>query len=91
MRGRKTLSAPKAVLRTLYMLELARGCSHIRSALTHDKRIGAISEVLQEFRDINGDSELPVFQQLLEEELRRRDCGDMASAVRSVRSPRVGR
>jgi len=91
MPGRKTECAGRAVIRTLYMLELARGASHIRSALTNDKRTGAISEVMDEFLKLNGDSELPVFQRLLEEELRRRGSNDIASAVREFKTPRRGR
>ncbi|MFM0032964.1 hypothetical protein PQR70_42990, partial [Paraburkholderia madseniana] len=71
--------------RTLHA-ELARGCSHIRSALTHATRTRAIVEVLDEFRKLNGDSELPVFQRLLAEELRRQGSEEAASAVQDFKT-----
>ncbi|WP_251031823.1 hypothetical protein [Paraburkholderia strydomiana] len=68
------------------MLELARGCSHIRSALTDATRTGAILEVLEEFRESHGDRELPAFQRLLAEELRRRGSEESASAVQDFKT-----
>jgi hypothetical protein len=63
------------------VLELARGCSYIGSALTPDTRNRAITEVVVGFRQLYGDRELPLFQKLLAEGLQRRGKPDAASDV----------
>ncbi|MGQ7932381.1 hypothetical protein [Paraburkholderia sp. D1E] len=67
--------------RAAYVLELARGCSHIGSTLTPDTRERAIAEVLVEFRELYGERELVLFQKLLIEDLQRRGKWDAVVAV----------
>jgi len=85
MGRKKPGGAAMAAGRTLYMVELARGCSHIRSALDRSTLANAIVDVLDEFVRLKGDSELSLFQQLLAEELRRRGSEDVALAVEDVK------
>ena len=77
----KTDGRAMAKARASYVLELARGCSYISSALTPDTLKRTIAEVLGEFRELYGDQELGVFRKLLAEDLQRRDKQDAASAV----------
>jgi hypothetical protein len=70
-----------ANVHTSYMLELARGCSYIRSTLSPDTRNSAIAEVLGEFLEQYGEREEALFQKLLADDLQRRGKSDAASAV----------
>jgi hypothetical protein len=81
MPSSKTGGGATAIARSSYVLELARGCSHISSALTPDTCSRAIDEVLGEFRKLYGYQELALFKKLLVEDLQRRGKWDAASAV----------
>ncbi|MGF6482481.1 hypothetical protein [Paraburkholderia sp. JPY419] len=75
--------AEKNRYRSTYLLELARGSSHIASTLGADSRQAAIAEVLCEFGLQYGKDKLPVFRALLAESLEDRDNPDAARAVLS--------
>jgi hypothetical protein len=75
--------AEKNRYRSTYLLELARGSSHISSTLGADSQHAAIAEVLREFGLKYGKDKLPVFRDLLAESLEDRDNPDAARAVLS--------
>jgi hypothetical protein len=79
--GKKDGAAMANARVVAYVLELARGCSYIRSALSPDTRNSAITEVLGEIRELHGEREETLFRKLLAEDLQRRGKPDAASAV----------
>ncbi|MEX3985323.1 hypothetical protein AB4Y45_40980 [Paraburkholderia sp. EG287A] len=66
----------------LYVVELARGSSHIDSTLTVASRKAAISEILSEFEAWYGTGDIPAFVEILARRLEERANPDAASAVR---------
>ncbi len=81
----QTVGAAMANARALYMLELARGRSHVSSTLSPATRNRAIEEALGEFRELYGKREETLFQKLLADDLHRRGKGDAATAVLAFR------
>ncbi|CAB3650269.1 hypothetical protein LMG24238_01102 [Paraburkholderia sediminicola] len=81
---KKTISdAAMALGRMTYMLELARGSSHIASTRKPETLTGAIAEVLEGFCKLHGVSGLCVFREVLAQDVERRGNLGAASAVRS--------
>jgi hypothetical protein len=68
--------------RLIYMLELARGSSHIASTRTPETLNRAIAEVLNGFCEVHGLQALGVFQELLALDVGQRANQDAALAVR---------
>jgi hypothetical protein len=85
MLKKKMSDARMARSRVLYMLELARGSSHISSTRSPDTLNVAISEVLNEFVDLYGADELEIFQELLALEIEQRGNSNAAQSVRYYR------
>jgi hypothetical protein len=81
----KTAGAAAASARLAYVLELARGSSHISSTLSRETERRAIAETLTEFCQLYGEKEAAVFQKLLADELRQRGKRDAAAAVAQFR------
>lgn len=80
--GRKSeREAEKALCRSTYMMELARGGSYIASTLTPATQQAAIVEVLNGFRAQHGPERLPIFRELLAESLTNRKDTLAAEAV----------
>ncbi|WP_025600014.1 hypothetical protein [Burkholderia sp. WSM2230] len=77
----KSGGAAVASARLAYLLELARGSSHISSTLTPESERRAIVETLTEFCELYGQAQVALFQQLLAEELRQRGKRDTAGTV----------
>jgi hypothetical protein len=69
--------------RVTYMLELARGSSHIASTRKPETLNHAIAEVLEGFRRLHGEPGLGIFRELLAQDVERRGNQGAASAVRS--------
>ncbi len=57
--------------RMIYMLKLARGCSHIASMLTAEAEQRAITDTVEEFLRLYGAKETALFQKLLADDLHR--------------------
>ncbi|WP_049782461.1 hypothetical protein [Paraburkholderia xenovorans] len=70
--------------RSIYMLDLARGSSHIASALSAVSQHAAIDEVISEFRQRHTDGDLYGFLQLLAENLEKRGKAVPAATVRDM-------
>jgi hypothetical protein len=68
--------------RLLFMLELARGSSHITSTRKPESRDRAIAEVLEGFSKVHGLQRLDIFRELLAEDTERRGHLEAAVAVR---------
>jgi hypothetical protein len=68
--------------RLIYMLELARGSSHIASTRKPETRDRAIAEVLEGFGEVHGLQRLDIFRELLAEDTERRGHLEAAVAVR---------
>jgi hypothetical protein len=68
--------------RMTYMLELARGSSHIASTRKPETRDRAIADVLEEFRKVHGAQALDVFRELLAQDTERRGHAEAGAAVR---------
>lgn len=81
-RSGETLSSA----RSTYLVELARGCSHIASMLTPETEQRAIREVIEEFLKLYGQKDTALFQTLLAEELQLRKKSAAAHAVRAFKS-----
>ncbi|MCC8391518.1 hypothetical protein LJ656_02875 [Paraburkholderia sp. MMS20-SJTR3] len=79
--------AHKHQYRSIYRLELARGSSYIASTLSPESLRSAIAEVLDEFSRQYGQDKLPVFRELLAENLEDRANGNAAHAVRNFARP----
>jgi hypothetical protein len=82
MPNKTTAGAAMAQGRVIYMLELARGSSHIASTRKPETRDRAIAEVLEGFREVYGPQRLDVFRELLAEDTERRGHPEAAAAVR---------
>jgi hypothetical protein len=83
-RGRRRgLQAEKALYRSTYLMELARGSSHIASTLSPATQRVAIAEVFGEFRLQHGPDNVVVFRELLAESLMERNNLSAAQAVLS--------
>ncbi|WP_188131174.1 hypothetical protein [Paraburkholderia panacisoli] len=81
---KKTISGTAMTLgRVTYMLELARGSSHIASTRKQETLNLAIAEVLEGFSQLHGVPGLGVFRELLAQDVERRGNQGAASAVRS--------
>lgn len=76
--------------RLTYMLELARGSSHIASTRQRDTRERAIAEVLQGFGEHHGQQLLAVFRELLAQATEQRGDREAAAAVRDFGLPPAG-
>ncbi|MFM0342457.1 hypothetical protein [Paraburkholderia fungorum] len=72
--------------RVIYMLELARGSSHIASTRTPQTLNRAITEVLDGFCEVHGLHALNVFVELLALEVEQRGNREAALAVSSFAS-----
>ncbi|MFM0041062.1 hypothetical protein PQR05_09625 [Paraburkholderia sediminicola] len=83
--------AAKAQGRVSYMLELARGSSHIASTRTPQTLNRAITEVLDGFCQVHGLHALDVFLELLALDVGQRGNRDAALAVSSFASGVDGR
>jgi hypothetical protein len=68
--------------RMIYMVELARGSSHIASTRKPETRDRAIAEVLEGFSKVHGLQRLDIFRELLAEDTERRGHLEAAVAVR---------
>ncbi|WP_253189918.1 hypothetical protein [Paraburkholderia fungorum] len=66
------------------MLDLARGGSHISSALTEVSQRAAITDALKEFHGRHKRGDLDVFLHLLAEELEKRGKAAAAAIVRAM-------
>ncbi|CAD6526599.1 hypothetical protein LMG28727_02174 [Paraburkholderia kirstenboschensis] len=73
--------AAAATARLTYAVELARGSSHISSTLTPETERRAIVETVAEFCELYGETNLPLFQKLLAEEVQQRGKNEAALAV----------
>ncbi|SIT39278.1 conserved hypothetical protein [Paraburkholderia ribeironis] len=83
-KGRKPgQQAEKRQFSSLYLMELARGSSHIASTLSPATQHEAIAEVLQEFRLQHGADKLLLFRDLLAQRLKDRENPQAAQAVLS--------
>lgn len=84
MTTRRRNRCPADVLRykCLYVVELARGSSHIASTLTSATLQVAVAEVMNEFVQQYGKETLSVFRELLADRLDERQSPEAASAVR---------
>lgn len=81
-RGQKRAQqAEKNLYRSIYLIELARGSSHIASTLSPQTQRIAIAEVMDEFREQHGADKLVVFRELLAESLEKRNEPSAAQAV----------
>ncbi|CAM2164091.1 conserved hypothetical protein [Paraburkholderia sacchari] len=67
---------------SVWLLELARGASHIASMLSAETLEAAVHEVMQEFVAAQGGEELDAFCWLLAERLEKRGCAAGAARVR---------
>ncbi|WP_434716997.1 hypothetical protein P5X00_32515 [Paraburkholderia sp. A2RO-4L] len=67
---------------SVWLLELARGASHIASMLSAETLDAAVREVMQEFVAAQGSAELDTFCWLLAERLEKRECAAGAARVR---------
>ena len=76
--------------RILYMLELARGSSHISSTRSPPTLRSAIAEVLGEFCEAHGSRSLGVFIELLARDIEQRGNQGAAIAVRCFARDLVG-
>ncbi|MFM0554406.1 hypothetical protein P0D69_26000 [Paraburkholderia sediminicola] len=82
--GRKSAQeTEKALCRSTYMMDLARGSSYIASTLTPATQQAAIAEVLDGFRAQHGADRLLIFRDLLAESLKNRKDTLAAQAVLS--------
>lgn len=81
---RKKINSGVALVqgRVTYLLEVARGSSHIASTLKQDTLNRAIAEVFEGFRQVHGIPGLSVFRELLAEDVEKRGNQGAASAVR---------
>ncbi|CAB3800909.1 hypothetical protein LMG28688_05273 [Paraburkholderia caffeinitolerans] len=68
---------------SVWVLELARGASHIASVLSAETLDAAVHEVMQEFAAAQGSAELDAFCWLLAERLEKRGCAAGAARVRA--------
>jgi hypothetical protein len=75
--------AEKNQYRSIYLHELARGCSYISSTLGADSQYAAIADVLREFGRQYGKEKIALFRDLLAESLEDRGNVDAAQAVRN--------
>ena len=66
----------------VYLLELARGSSHIASTLSAPSMSKAVSEVMNDFIAQRGREALEIFRELLATRLQKRDCAAGAEMVR---------
>jgi hypothetical protein len=82
MPKKNSADATMATGRLMYMLDLARGSSHIASTRKSDTRERAIAEVLAGFEAVHGRQLLDVFRELLARRPR--------SAAMRRRPPRYG-
>lgn len=81
-KGRKRdHQAEKTLYRSVYLMEVARGSSHIASTLSAATQRIAIAEVLHEFQLQHGADRLAVFRDLLAESLEKRGHQSAAQAV----------
>lgn len=71
--------------RVTYMTDLARGGSHIASAISAPSQHAAIADVIMEFRERHTTGNVPIFLELLEEELLRRGALAAAALVKAMR------
>ncbi|MGF6726886.1 hypothetical protein P3T43_006278 [Paraburkholderia sp. GAS41] len=78
--------ATMAQARVIYMLELARGSSHIASTRTPETLKRAITEVLEGFCQAHGLHALDVFLELLAQEVGQRGHREAAVAVSAFAS-----
>jgi hypothetical protein len=80
--GRKRAEqAEKNIFRSVYVMELARGSSHIASTLSPQTQHIAIAEILDEFCTRHGADKLVIFRELLAESLEKRNQPIAAQAV----------
>ncbi|HEX7909166.1 MAG TPA: hypothetical protein VF534_13925 [Paraburkholderia sp.] len=70
--------------RSIYMLDLARGNSHIASAISVASQRTAIDEVIHEFGQRRTHGDLNSFLQLLAEDLEKRGKAAPAATVRDM-------
>jgi hypothetical protein len=84
---KSTREAEKALYRSTYMMDLARGSSYIASTLTPATQQAAIAEVLNGFRAQYGVDTLLIFRDLLAESLKNRQDTLAAEAVLSFELP----
>lgn len=82
MSKKNRADAAMAQGRVIYMLELARGSSHIASTRKPETRDRAIAEVLEGFVEVHGLQRLDIFRELLAEDTDRRGHLEAAAAVR---------
>jgi hypothetical protein len=82
MSKKSRTDAAMAQGRAIYMLELARGSSHIASTRKPETRDRAIAEVLEGFGEVHGLQRLDIFRELLAEDTERRGHLEAAAAVR---------
>jgi hypothetical protein len=81
-RGRKNAEqAERNLYRSVYLMELARGSSHIASTLSSQTQRIAIAEVLEGFCTHHGADKLVIFRELLAESLEKRNQPIAAQAV----------
>ncbi|MEW9580380.1 hypothetical protein ABQJ48_02040 [Paraburkholderia sp. DGU8] len=78
---KRTQQADKNLYKSVYLVELARGSSHIASTLSPQTQRIAITEVMDEFRARYGADKLVVFRELLAESLEKRNEPSAAQAV----------
>jgi hypothetical protein len=78
---KRAQQADKNLYRSVYLIELARGSSHIASTLSPQTQRIAITEVMDEFRAQYGADKLVVFRELLAESLEKRSEPSAAQAV----------
>ncbi len=82
IRRRSRCTADIERCRVMYVVELARGGSHIASTLTEATLQTAVAEVVNEFLQQHGKERLSVFRELLADRLDERQRPEAASAVR---------
>jgi hypothetical protein len=78
-KNRRTIST--AGCEDQYRLELARGASHIASTLSAQGRAAAIAEVIDGFVLQYGETDLPVFLEVLADRLTQRGAKEAATAI----------
>ncbi|MFL9960873.1 hypothetical protein PQR02_07035 [Paraburkholderia sediminicola] len=81
--------AEKNIYRSVYLIELARGSSHIASTLSPQTQRIAIAEVLDEFHRQYGADKLIIFRELLAESLEKRNQPIAAQAVLNFKPDRL--
>jgi hypothetical protein len=90
MSKKNRADAAMAQGRLIYMLELARGSSHIASTRTPETLKRAISEVMDGFCQVHGAAARGVFQALLSLEVGQRGHPEGAQAVSAFASAADG-